>query len=425
MQSIEMKIAKTAAQNWGQKEPQNLEKAKEITWGSEISSIKGIISVLGLNQEIEQQFIDDVYNKDRISENIAKQIQGKIYRYNNNSSFAIIDMLSGVHDEWVRNNSNKFLQEGRNKEYQFVPLKMLSWKEAKSDLLFLKPILEAAGVRVDENEIEEQFAIEQKKFLIDNEIYSQDILESKLEQGSRFYPALEGIETNNGGNIENLLKNSEISKKMAEQVANQIGKMKSREKMAVDLIKSDNKSLDELFWVQTVKRDIENDEKLPYISEPASKREILLSKLIGKPYPTYFQGITLPNHDRYENRLEGWGGHEYAIDLTENKRKLYANKVKESHSVELDKEGVITFGYDRNGEVIPGNINVSKKDLIAHQLDPDKMGWSERKLDKKGKISPKDIAKADQEKGLTTAEVGGVKGFIKKILDKFKGKGEK
>ena len=152
---------------------------------------------------------------------------------------------------------------------------------------------------------------------------------------------------------------------------------------------------------------------------------ILLSKLIGKPYPTYFQGITLPNYDRYENRLEGWFGHEYAMDLTESSRNSSSIQARESDNPDLDKEGIITFGYDRNAEIIPGKIKVSKRDLIAHQLNPERMGWTERIIDKKGRVSAKDIAEADRGRALTTTDVGGIKGFTKKLLDKLKGKGEK
>lgn len=162
MDSIEMKIAKIAAKNWGQEEPTNIEEAKEIIGGSEISSIKGIISVLGINPELEQQIMDDVYNKEKISEDIAKEIRNKT------GDTKIIEMLSAVHDEWVKSNPNKFMQQDRNKEYQFVPLQMLNWKEVKSDLIFLKPILEATGVNVDEKAIEQQFEVMQKEFLIDN-----------------------------------------------------------------------------------------------------------------------------------------------------------------------------------------------------------------------------------------------------------------
>lgn len=95
--------------------------------------------------------VEEIYTKDKLSEDISKEIQSKIYRgaLDKNSSPAIVNMLSVVHDEWVRNNPNNFLRvnkdenwqdKPRNKEYQFVPLQMLSWKEAKSDLLFLKPI---------------------------------------------------------------------------------------------------------------------------------------------------------------------------------------------------------------------------------------------------------------------------------------------
>ena len=430
--SIEMKIAKIAAQNWGQQEPQNLEEAQNITCGSEISSIRGIISVLGLEPELEERIIEDVYTKDKISEDISEQIKNKICRYGIIGP-ATIEILSVVHDEWVRNNSNNFLrvnkdengnEKPRNKEYQFVPFQMLNWKEAKSDLLFLKPILEATGLEIDEHEIEQQFEIAQKEFLIDNEIYSPDKIMFKLAQGSNFYPALEGLETKNGGNIDELLKNSEIVQRMARQVEGQID-ITTREEMAVELIKSDNAGLNDLFWVETAIRDIKNDDKLPYISQPASKREILLSKLIGKPYPTYFQSINLPNHDRYENIIKGDAGHEYAMDITGASRERAEREARVSDNPELDKEGSITFGYDKDAEIIPGEITVSKRDLLVHQLVPDRMGWSERTIDKKSQISPKDIAKADKEQALTTTEVGGVKRFIEKLLEKFKGMGEK
>jgi len=40
-------------------------------------------------------------------------------------------------------------------------------------------------------------------------------------------------------------------------------------------------------------------------------------------------------------------------------------------------------------------------------------------------VSSKNIAEADKEQALTTTEVGGLKGFFKKLIDKLKGKGEK
>lgn len=91
-------------------------KLKGITWGSEISSIKGIISVLGLNPELESRMVEEIYTKDKLSEDISKEIQSKIYRgaLDKNSSPAIVNMLSVVYDEWVRNNPNNFLRVNKD-----------------------------------------------------------------------------------------------------------------------------------------------------------------------------------------------------------------------------------------------------------------------------------------------------------------------
>jgi len=275
MQSIEMKIAKTAAENWGQPEPTNLEEAKGITWGSEISSIKGIVSVLGLNPELEEQIVEDVYTKDTISEDIAQEIRSKI----NNET--IIDILSVVHDEWVKNNPNNFLRinkengqdKPRNKEYQFVPLQMLSWKEAKSDLLFLKPILEASGVEIDEKAIEQQFEIAQKEFLIDQKIYSTEQLKAALKYYN-IYPVLDGLETKNGGNIRDLLKDDEILDKMVGQIAGQID-IKSKEELLKEIQESNNPLYKDVYHVESDRTYIDVN-----IDEYMTKEEILVSKLI-------------------------------------------------------------------------------------------------------------------------------------------------
>lgn len=335
MESIEMKIAKTAAKNWGQAEPTNLEEAKGITWGSEISSIKGIVSVLGLNPELEQQITEDVYTKDTISEDIANQINGRV------DNTTIINMLSVVHDEWVKNNPNNFLRvnkdengqdKPRNKEYQFVPLEMLSWKEAKSDLLFLKPILEAAGVEINEESLQQQFEIAQKEFLIDHNIYSKEELQSALKYYN-IYPVLDGLETKNGGNIRDLLKNNEISDKMSEQIMGQID-IKSKEDLLKEIQESENPLYNDEYHVEsdkTYKFMGETD-----IDEKMSMRDILISKLT-------------------EDRL----------------REENAPKGEQNN-----------FTFTKTGKV----------------------------------LTPKDIAKASQEKETTKGEVSKVKAFFDRIL---------
>lgn len=456
MESIEMKIAKTAARNWGQEEPTNIEEAKGITWGSEISSIKGIISVLGLNPELEEQIIDDVYNKETISEDIAKEIRSKT------GNSKIIEILSVVHDEWVKNNSNNFLRvnkdengndKPRNKEYQFVPLQMLSWKEAKSDLLFLKPILEAAGVRVDEKGIEQQFEIVQKEFLLDKGIDSHDRLKFMLRQGSDFYPALEGVETKNGGKIDELLKDDEILEKMAGQVEGQIA-IKSKEELAMDIIHSENPVYNEVYRVKTE----QNDFNWPEVDEYMSKKEMMLSKLIGEPHPSYvITGYVGRDYDHYDTKITE-AGRDYGADA----KSAHMTSMIQDSRFQEEKIGVIEFEG--------GALHITSKELLAGGLDPERMGWEEitkervteknveykklkkeldtmKKEDSFGKkftidrleeevkraeqsverakkdyeeyvVTPKAMAKAAKKHATTKSEVKGVKGFFDRVLGK-------
>lgn len=461
MESIEMKIAKIAAQNWGQKEPQNLEEAKGITWGSEISSIKGIISVLKLEPELEDQITDDVYNKSAISEDIAKKIQSGIYR-DGNSSLAIIKMLSVIHDGWVKNNPNNFLRvnkdengndKPRNKEYQFVPLEMLSWKEAKSDLLFIKPILEAAGVKVDEKKIEQQFEVVQKEFLIKNNIYSRESLKLELSGGAKFYTALEGLETKNGGNIDQLLKKDEIVEKMAEQIEAQIS-LKTKEELAMDIIRSQNPVYDEVFRVTTT----HNDFNWPDVDEYMSKKEMMLSRVIGKPHPSYvITGCVGRDYDHYDTKITE-AGRDYGADIKLSMMTMMAQK-----SIgEEEKIGIIEFKE--------GAIYITSKELLAGGISPEKIGWEaitkERITEKKGEykqikqelkkmkkdnsigqkyevhrleeklngagesikkakedyekyiVTPKAISKAAQKHKTTQSELRGVKAFFNRIIGK-------
>ena len=52
----------------------------------------------------------------------------------------VLSVLSNIHDGWVKDNQKKFF--ARDKKYQHMPIELIGWKEAKNDLLFLKPMLE-------------------------------------------------------------------------------------------------------------------------------------------------------------------------------------------------------------------------------------------------------------------------------------------
>lgn len=276
--------------------------SSSITYDSEVAAIRGMATVLGLSEGKVTELIGtrdedgklkrdgQIYTQDIIDSLASYMVEAgrssNDKRFNTKES-AIIDMLSVIHDEWIKNNPNNFLKDGRNKEYQFVPLQLLDWEEAKSDLLFLKPILEAGQVEIDEEAIKREFELRQMEFLLDNDITTHEQLVEYLNS-SRY---LEGLETKNGGNIKELLNNPEIAEKMAKQIEDRIG-MRSEEQLITDIIKSDNPRLNDMMWIKTkdrmsqeVRDILPNGDEMMYVDNAISRREYILSRTIGKPYP--------------------------------------------------------------------------------------------------------------------------------------------
>ena len=102
----------------------------------------------------------------------------------------IMDTLFHVHDGWVQDNVKKF--NAREKKHQHMPSELIGWKEAKADLLFVRPIFEAAGIEVNEEELEQVYNGRVKEFFLDHGIQTARNLSDSITQGEEFYPALEG-----------------------------------------------------------------------------------------------------------------------------------------------------------------------------------------------------------------------------------------
>jgi len=198
--------------------------SNNVTYGSELNSIKGIAQAIGLTEEQTKQLVADINTQDRVSPELASEISARIQ--SKGLEQTIIEILDVVHDSWVKDNPNKF--EARPKNYQFVTLKLLDFKEASLDLLFLQPILEACGLNINTMALKDEFLQEQEQYLQEQAIYSHEDLVAKLSMGAEFYPILEGLETNKGVKegektpITELLKDSAIVEKMATQVEERI-----------------------------------------------------------------------------------------------------------------------------------------------------------------------------------------------------------
>lgn len=138
--------------------------------------------------------------------------------------------------------------------------------------------------------------------------------------------------------------------------------------------------------------------------------------------------------------IERYKGKEYRKTATETDKQAYEriverlNKLKElkrdmlsDSKGKYDKKGVIELQI--YSEILKGQtiqIEVTQRELVNAGFIPEELKWKEKTRDKVAMQNMSaQIAEADREIGLTTTEVGGFKGFIKNLLDKFKGKGEK
>ena len=164
----------------------------------------------------------------------------------------IMDTLFAVHDGWVQDNVKKF--NAREKKHQHMPSELIGWKEVKADLLFVRPIFEAAGVQVNEEELEQVYNGRVKEFFLDHGIQTARNLSDSITQGEEFYPALEGygeilttindpdyvdekiipaIEQQGIGNIEEIRKNI-VSQIISNPVPEDVARLSDEEKAKVE-----------------------------------------------------------------------------------------------------------------------------------------------------------------------------------------------
>ena len=105
----------------------------------------------------------------------------------------ILEILAVIHDRWVVNNSsektfNKKVARGQLRQY--APAELIGFNEIESDLLFLRPVLEAIGVYVDENVLKAAYYAKVSKYMESQGITSIDTLTTLVAQGRSYYPAL-------------------------------------------------------------------------------------------------------------------------------------------------------------------------------------------------------------------------------------------
>jgi len=206
-------------------------------------------------------------------------------------------------------------------------------------------------------------------------------------------------------------------------------KKEKNEKQAIDLIneKSEPKGV-----IMTVRDDKPNGDLEGHnVSEKSSVVSYKIRELIEKyemidwnnswrvPYGHY-------GSEEYEHQITF---SEYDESDLEGKQKIreYEKKTQEILTSKDEK-------YDKPGKVFikSGNktieLEMTQRELAERGILYEDLGWKDLEqiqAEEKAKVTPKDIAETDKEQALTTTELGGIKGFFKRLMDKIKGKGEK
>lgn len=180
--------------------------------GSIAYAVDAIAKLFQLSDQEKQDFSDAILAKDhaeiskkdqKIFDRIAKKALGTEEK-------SVLYILSSIHDGWVKDNAKKFNQEGREaRRYQHLPIELIGFKEAKADLLFVGPILEAVGVNVDQTALQTEYDESVVRFLDRNNITSKASLANKIMQGTKFYKPL---------TEKNTAQSEDVAKAMADKV---------------------------------------------------------------------------------------------------------------------------------------------------------------------------------------------------------------
>ncbi len=200
MSTAYQKIAKSALMKWYElsEEEANYkienESVEELesqvdAKGSIQHAIMGIAKECSLSNEDAVALLTAVVNGPENAEILA-MVADKAKGFTNTN---ILNLLSAIHDGWVKDNSSeKTFQKkvDRKQLRQYAPLELIGWNEAKSDLLFLSPILESIGVPVDEKTLEESYHERAEKYMSDKKIGTKKDLVKLLQQGREYYEAL-------------------------------------------------------------------------------------------------------------------------------------------------------------------------------------------------------------------------------------------
>ncbi len=161
------------------------------------AAIMSISKSLNLTDDDINRFNNAVFfGKDKEILNKVKKLLMEIGTFDISDylkSQFVLSVLSDIHDDWVIRNSDQATFEKkvvRKQLRQYVPQELLGFNEVKSDYIFLGPILDSIGTRVDKNKLERDYISKSKDFINSNGIETIEDIEALVRSGNKYYPVL-------------------------------------------------------------------------------------------------------------------------------------------------------------------------------------------------------------------------------------------
>lgn len=152
-------------------------------------AVVGITKQINLTEEEALTLFDAVINEKAQLTNfelILKKVQ-------NLTNKQVLAVLSTIHDGKVKENSTEQIfnrKVVKQQLRQYAPLELIGWNEVKSDLLFLKPILNFIGVQVNDNQLAQSYHAIVADYMQQMNLNTQEDLTTLIKQGKAYYPVL-------------------------------------------------------------------------------------------------------------------------------------------------------------------------------------------------------------------------------------------
>lgn len=166
------------------------------------------------NNNLEEIFKKH-YEKDEDNTSIEDLNKLKRDSDNYNISELILFFISHAHDDWVKRNESRLDCKKINDAYKFVPYELLGWDELQSYYSVLSPMLKALEIEHDEQKVKRDYEIEQVVFLLNNGIYTNELLDEKLKNIGSIYPQILSVKCKDGKNLCDKINSKNVSEQIS------------------------------------------------------------------------------------------------------------------------------------------------------------------------------------------------------------------